>query len=206
MNMYKILFLTAVAGHLLCGYCDMLITYVEGGQFRFSELSDNIKMQNVFSKMPEGNPVRSMVLGTLALTLCFFGYYGLVHWTAQYAEGYSRIMFAGMSFFFLFGVAHHILCGAAEWIYIRFGLTDHAREAVIDFFKKTSVTMIVCYTGLLVFNAAYINAVLSRAVPLPLWAAAVNVIPLALIMVPLHIGGSMNWAGAAMFAALFLMV
>lgn len=34
-------------------------------------------------------------------------------------------------------VTHHVFCGAVEWMYIRLGRTNLAREAVSDFQKKT---------------------------------------------------------------------
>ena len=57
MSIVKILFLIAIAGHLLCGYCDCLLTYIPGGKkFDFKQMSDNEKMSEAFSGMPLKNP------------------------------------------------------------------------------------------------------------------------------------------------------
>lgn len=41
MSIIQILFLIAIAGHLLCGYCDYLLTYVPGGKkFGAKQLKD----------------------------------------------------------------------------------------------------------------------------------------------------------------------
>lgn len=42
MDTIKILFLIAIAGHLLCGYCDCLLIYIPGGKkFDYKKMSDN---------------------------------------------------------------------------------------------------------------------------------------------------------------------
>ena len=41
MTIMKILMLAAIAGHLLCGYCDCLLTYLPRGRFRFEDMKNN---------------------------------------------------------------------------------------------------------------------------------------------------------------------
>ena len=51
MSIIQILFLFAIAGHLLCGYCDCLLTYVPGGKkFGAKQLKDNVLMSKTFEK------------------------------------------------------------------------------------------------------------------------------------------------------------
>ena len=52
MSAMKITFLIAVAGHLLCGVCDCLLTYMPGGRFRFDDMKDNKRLSAVFKDMP----------------------------------------------------------------------------------------------------------------------------------------------------------
>jgi len=47
MSAMKITFLIAVAGHLLCGVCDCLLTYMPSGRFRFEDMKDNKRLSAV---------------------------------------------------------------------------------------------------------------------------------------------------------------
>ena len=68
MTMIKVLLLFAIVGHLLCGYCDCLLTYIPGGKkFGAKQLKDNTLMADTFENMPLNNPLLSMLLGCLAL-------------------------------------------------------------------------------------------------------------------------------------------
>ena len=64
MNLVKILFLIAVIGHLICGVCDCLITYVPGGKkLDVTKMSDNKFLSDTFANMPLRNPLISMLAG-----------------------------------------------------------------------------------------------------------------------------------------------
>ena len=58
----KIMFLVAIAGHLLCGYTDCLLTYLPGGKFRFEDMKDNEKLSVAFNGLPLKKPLMSMIL------------------------------------------------------------------------------------------------------------------------------------------------
>lgn len=207
MNILKVLFVLAIAGHLLCGYCDCLLTYVPGGKkFDYKQMSDNGSMSEVFSKMPLKNPRLSMVLGCLALLLCSAGYYGIYLWMKPFSNACAVILLIAAALFFIPGTAHHVFCGAAEWFYIRMGRTEEARGAVVHFFKETSATMIACYAGLLIFGATLFVAVVSGTTELPRWACVFNTVPLFIVLAPLRIGGTGNWCGAAMFLGLLFLI
>ena len=206
MTVTKLLMLTAVLGHLLCGCCDCLLIFAGGERFSFRAMSDNGKMRRVFSRMPIRNPLLSMLLGCLALCMCCGGYCALSVWMRQFSEPAGAAMLLSTVLFFIPGTAHHVFCGAAEWFYIRLGMTEEARAAVSDFFKKTSATMIVCYLGLIAFSTALFVTVVSGATSLPAWAAVFNVLLLAAVLFPLHVGGAVNWAGAVMFLGLLFLI
>ena len=55
MSAMKITFLLAIAGHLLCGVCDCLMTYMPGGRFHFEDMKDNDRLSAVFKGMPLRN-------------------------------------------------------------------------------------------------------------------------------------------------------
>ena len=92
------------------------------------------------------------VLGCLAMCMNCCGYYALCLWMKEFSATAAAILLISAVLFFIPGTAHHVFCGVAEWFYIRMGMTEEAREAITDFFKKTSITMIVCYLGLIVFS------------------------------------------------------
>ena len=86
------------------------------------------------------------------------------------------------------------------------GMTEEAREAITDFFKKTSITMIVCYLGLIVFSVTLFVMIVTGATSLPAWACVFNILLIASVLFPLRIGGAGNWAGAIMFLGLLFLI
>ena len=206
MTTIKILLLIAVFGHLLCGICDCLLIYTPSGKFGFQLMKDNDRMREAFRTMPLRNPMLSMLLGVLALLMNSGGYYALHLWMRQFSATAAVIMLIAAATFFIPGTAHHVFCGVAEWFYIRMGMTDDAREAITEFFKKTSVTMIACYLGLIVFSITLFVMVVTGATALPSWACIFNILLIASVLFPLRIGGAGNWAGAAMFLGLLFLI
>ncbi len=110
MNVMKITFLLAVIGHLLCGACDCLLTYMPGGRFRFEDMKDNDRLSAVFKDMPPRNSLLSMLLGCLAMFLFAFGYLALANWMRAYSEPCAVLMLISTVMVLTFGVAHHVFC------------------------------------------------------------------------------------------------
>lgn len=206
MSLIKILFLIAIIGHILCGVCDCLLTYVPGGKFGAEQLSDNDKLKATFSKMPLKNPLLSMLLGVLAMLMFSAGYYGIYLWLKEYSVTLAVIVLISSAVFIIPGVAHHVFCGAAEWFYIKMGMTEEARQTIIKFFKDTSSTMIVCYLGMAVFAVTLFIAVVTGKTDLPRCACIFNSALLYIPLFPLRIGGTGNWVGAIMFLGLFALI
>jgi len=207
MSFIKILFLIAIAGHLICGCCDCLITYVPGGKkFDFKMMSDNKSMSETFAKMPLKNINISMLAGCLAILMIACGYYGIYLWMSEFSKTFSVIILVAIGLFLSFGVAHHVFCGVAEWFYVRMGMTEDARQAVVKFFKDTSVTMAGCYLGLITLGVVLFISVVTGTTSLPQWACVINYIPFALLIMPFRIGGAGNWSGALMFFCLLLLI
>ena len=206
MSTIKILMLIALFGHLLCGICDCLLIYTPSGKFGFQLMNDNDKMRETFRTMPLQNPMLSMLLGVLALLMSCGGYFALYLWMRQFSIAAAVIMLIAAAVFYIPGTAHHIFCGVAEWFYIRMGMTENAREAITDFFKKTSVTMVVCYMGLIVLSITLFVMVVTGSTTLPSWACIFNILLIASVLFPLRIGGAGNWAGAIMFLGLIFLI
>ena len=198
--------LIAVFGHLLCGICDCLLIYTPSGKFGFQLMNNDDKMRETFRTMPLRNPMISMLMGVLALLMSCGGYFALYLWMRQFSATAAVIMLIAAAVFYIPGTAHHVICGVAEWFYIRMGMTKDAREAVMDFFKKTSVTMIACYLGMIVFSVTLFVMVVTGATALPSWACIFNILLIASVLFPLRIGGAGNWAGAVMFLGLLFFI
>lgn len=203
---FKGLMLLTFVCHLLLWHCDRIITYVDGGRFDFKALGDNRRLSKLMGKTPLDHPMQSMVLGAFGLTAMFPGYLALCAWMRQYSTVSAVIMFIGSVVSFLPGVAHHVFCGAVEWMYIRMGETEEARQIIVEFFRKTSSTMVACFVGLMVFAAAFLIPVVAGMTSLPRWAGIFNTLPLFLAMAAFRIVGTGNLAGAIMFAGLFFLM
>ena len=198
--------LIAVFGHLLCGICDCLLIYTPSGKFGFQLMKNDDKMRETFRTMPLRNPMISMLMGVLALLMSCGGYFALYLWMRQFSVTAAVIMLIAAAVFYIPGTAHHVICGVAEWFYIRMGMTKDAREAVMEFFKKTSVTMIACYLGMIVFSVTLFVMVVTGATALPSWACIFNIFLIASVLSPFRIGGAGNWAGAVMFLGLLFFI
>ena len=206
MTMIKTMMLIAVFGHLLCGICDCLLIYTPSGKFGFQLMKNDDKMREAFRTMPLRNPMISMLMGVLALLMSSGGYFALYLWMRQFSATAAVIMLIAAAVFYIPGIAHHVICGVAEWFYIRMGMTKDAREAVMEFFKKTSVTMIACYLGMIVFSVTLFVMVVTGATALPSWACIFNIFLIASVLSPFRIGGAGNWAGAVMFLGLLFFI
>ena len=197
--------LIAMIGHILCVFADRLLLCTPGGAFSFSDLKDNARMAKLFATKPESEPLRSIVLGTLAMFMQFFGYLALGIWMRPYSALWANGMIVGAAMIYTFGLAHHILGCAAEWIYIKSDHTETGRKLTSDFFGKTSATMIGCYGGILLFSVAQFIPVVTGMTLLPAWACVFNLLPLFLVQVPFNIPGAGNIAGAVMYLGLFIL-
>ena len=204
--MLKMLLLMGFVGHAICCACDRLLTFTPNGRFRLEDLGDDARLAIVFDGMPLRRPMASILLGVLSMGLSFWGYFGLYLWMKPVSAVCARVIIVASAMFFIPGVAHHVICGAIEWFYIRLGRTGELRRAILEFFRRTSVTMAVCYVALLVFSIAFFIPVVSGATPLPRWACVFNLLPLFAVLAPLRVVGAGNIAGAVMFAGLFFLI
>jgi len=195
----------AMIGHALCVYCDRLILCTPGGVFSYSDVKDNRRMAKLFTAKPESEPLRSLVLGTLAMFMQFFGYLALGIWMRPYSALWANIMIVGAAMIYTFGLAHHVQGCAAEWIYIKSDHTEAGRKLTADFFGRTSALMIGCYGGILLFSVAHFIPVVAGMTPLPAWACVFNLLPLFLVQAPFNVPGAGNIAGAAMYLGLFIL-
>lgn len=206
MTATKYMILLAFVGHMLCWHCDRLISYAPGGRFSADVLKDNDLMQKMYAGMPLKRMEVSMLLGVAAMTMELFGYLSVARWMEQFSAVYAAVFFAATVIAFMSGVVHHVFCGAVEWFYVRLGCTNEAREAIFEFFKKTSATMAVCFVSLLVFSVALFAAVVTGTTNLPRWACIFNLVIVFAVLAPFRIVGTFNLAGAGMFLGLLFVI
>lgn len=203
-SMIKIPLLLAVIGHILCGISDCFLGYSKKGRLDLKNVNDPDKMSAMFEDMPISYPLTSMLLGTFAITLFSFGYFEISNWISEFSGTASVIMFISAVVFLIPIVTHHVFCGAVEWMYIRLGRTNSAREAVLDFQKKTFPTMYVGYAGLLVFVITLFVMVVTGKTDLPQWTCIFNTLVIMLVLLPTKLPAKGNIAGAIMFLGLLI--
>lgn len=204
--MVRISILLAFIGQILCGISDFFLIYSQKGRLNFKNLNDPDKMCEMFEDMPLENPLRSILLGTLAITMFSFGYFELSNWMGTFSHTASVIMFISAVIFLIPIVTHHVFCGAVEWIYIRLGRTNSAREAVLEFQKKTGAAMFLGYAGLLVFMITLFVMTVSGNTTLPAWACIFNTLVIMVLLLPFKLPAKGNIAGAVMFLGLLFLI
>jgi len=197
----KAVLIIAGIGHLICGVTDCMLAYTKDGRFDFSDIKDNTKMQKTFSSMPLKQVVLAMLIGVFALFMASFGYIEISGWISETSPVICRIMLIASMFFIVLISAHHVLCGAVEWFYVKLGRTEEALKAVTDFFKSTIIAAIA-YVGLLVFAVLFFILVVTGKTDLPRWACVFNTLPAFLILAPTKVPAKGNIANAFMFLGL----
>ena len=203
----KTVLLIAFIGHVLCGICDCLLSYSPNGRLDLKgALKSPEKMREVFKDYPIRWSLLSIMFGVYAITAFGFGYLALSRWMEQYSDTASAVMYISAVVFLISIVVHHIICGLVEWLYVRLGRTDEARDAALEFQKKTIATMVVGYLGLAAFVITLFIMVIIGKTSLPQWACIINTLPLMIILLPTKLPAKGNIAGALMFFGLLLLL
>ena len=205
--MLKTVLFLAFIGHVLCGVCDCLLSYSPSGRLDLKGvLKSPDKMRTAFADMPLKWPLISIMLGVYAITAFGFGYLELSKWMGDFSGTASVIMYISAVVFLISIVVHHIICGLVEWLYVRMGGTDEAREVALEFQMKTIATMIIGYLGLAVFVITLFVMVVSGKTSLPQWACLFNTLPIMLLLLPTKLPAQGNIAGAVMYLGLFILI
>ena len=203
----KTVLLIAFIGHVLCGICDCLLGYSPNGRLDLKgALKSPEKMREVFKDYPVRWSLLSIMFGVYAITAFGFGYLALSRWMEQYSDTASAVMYISAVVFLISIVVHHVICGLVEWLYVRLGRTDEARDAALEFQKKTIATMVVGYLGLAAFVFTLFIMVITGKTSLPQWACVLNTLPLMIILLPTKLPAKGNIAGALMFLGLFIII
>ena len=201
----KIALIIACIGHIICGITDCMLAYMKNGRFEFSDVKDSKKMQKVFEGASLKQIELAMLMGVFALFLASFGYIGVSGIIRENSPVAGSIMLTASLFFIVLIAAHHVLCGATEWFFVRLGRTDDALNVIMDFFKRTS-SVAIAYAGLLVFDIFLFVMVVTGKTDLPRWACVFNTLPAFLILAPTKIPAKGNIANAFMFLGLAVLL
>jgi len=130
--MFKAVLLIAFIGHVFCGICDCLLSYSPSGRLDLKgALKSSDKMREVFMDYPIKWSLISIMLGVFSITAFGFGYLELSNWMKEFSQTASVIMYISAVIFLIPIVVHHIICGLVEWLYVRLGITDEAREVAL---------------------------------------------------------------------------
>ena len=204
--MLKLLLIVACIGHIMCGFCDCLLSYSKGRRLNLKDIKDSEKMSKMFEGMPLWQPMTSIILGVFSIIIFTFGYLALSSWMHKYNVTLSCVMLASTIVFVVPIAVHHVICGIVEWFYIKLGRTDEARSLVLGFQKETISTMFVGYLGWLVFLLVFFIEIVMGKTDLPIWACVFNTLPLMIILTPTKFAAKGNIAGALMFLGLAVLL
>jgi len=205
--MLKYVLFIAFVGHVLCGICDCLLSYSPSGRLDLKgALKSSDKMREVFKDYPIKWSLISIMLGVFSIIAFGFGYLGLSSWMNEFSHTASTIMYISAVIFLIPIVVHHIICGLVEWLYVRLGKTNEAREVVLEFQIKTIATMFIGYLSLAAFLITLFIMVVTEKTTLPQWACVLNTLPLMLLLTPTKLPATGNIAGAIMYLGLFILL
>lgn len=201
----KLMLIIACIGHVICGITDCMFAYTKNGRFDFANMKDEGKMKHVFSAMTLRQIEIGMMLGVVALFLASFGYMAVAEWMKNYGTVASNIMKISALFFLILISAHHVLCGAVEWFYVKSGMREGSLKEVTEFFKQTSFVAIA-YVGLLVYVITLFVMIVTGKTDLQRWTCIFNTLPAFLILTPTKIPAKGNIANAYMFLGLSILL
>ena len=179
-----------------------MLAYTPDGKFDMSQdTKDPERMKKLFAKMPLKQIEFSMLAGVFALFMAGFGYMELSRWAEKFSQTAGTVMYISGLFFIIPIAAHHVLCGAVEWFYVKLGRTEKALETVLIFFRRTAAAA-VAYAGLLVFCVTLFVLTISGNTDLPKWNCIFNTLPFFILLVPTKLPAKENIANALMFLCL----
>ncbi len=113
-------------------------------------------------------------------------------------------MFVAIAFSCIVGAAYHVKCAFAEYIFVKLGRDNRAKEIMIDLYKSAPILRL-CGVGLFVYIVALIVGIVTGIIGFPLWALIFTVLPIIIVMFPLRIVGTMHIAAmVSMLGWIFL--
>ena len=204
----RIMLALGVAGHAVNMYCDRILSIFPNGMLKLEDMKD-IGKEGKLAKLMEGVsekvPMRSAILGAFSLVLQFFGYFAITAYIYGLSKVYGSIMFVSIVLFIIVGTAHHVKYGLVEYVFIKLGRDEKARELMLAMFNSAPITRI-CYVGYLVYIVTLIVAIVSGVAAVPVWAVIFTVLPIFIAMFPFRIIGTLHIAAMVSLAAWIFLI
>lgn len=196
MIVFRLMLFAGILGHAINMYCDRILSIFPNGTLKLANIQ-KLREDNFAAKLMEcvspSVPLRSGVLGVFSIVLEFCGYAALAAYTYQRAAVFGAVMFAGTTFSCIVSSAYHLKCGLAEYVFLKYGRDERAKELMLDL-MDCGPALRSCYLGLLTYLITLMAAILTGAIGFPLWALLFTVLPIFLLMFPLQIVGTLHIA------------
>lgn len=203
----KLMFVLGIIGHAVNMYCDRIISVFSNGTIKLDNIKD-IEKDGVLAKMMEGVsadvPMRSAVLGAFALVLEFLSYFALSIYTYERSHVLGSIMFVSAACFCIVGTAYHVKTAMAEYVFVKLGRDGRGKDMMLDI-KDSAPVLRVCGAGMLVYIITLIAAIVTGVIGFPIWAVVFTILPIAILIFPFKIIGTLHIAAmVSMLAWIFL--
>lgn len=203
----KLMFVLGIIGHGVNMYCDRILSIFPNGTIKLDNIKD-IEKDGVLAKMMEGVsaevPMRSAVLGAFALVLEFLSYFALSIYTYERSHVLGSIMFVAAACFCIVGAAYHVKTAMAEYVFLKLGRDGRGKDMMLDI-KDSAPVLRVCGVGMVVYIIALIAAIVTGVIGFPIWAVVFTILPIAILIFPFKIIGTLHIAVmVSMLAWIFL--
>ena len=207
VTMIKVMIALGIIGHAINMYCDRILSIFPNGTIKFDNIKE-IEKDGVLAEMMEGVPaavpMRSAVLGAFALVLEFLSYFALSAYTFERSHALGAVMFVAIAFSCIVGAAYHVKCAFAEYIFVKMGRDNRAKDAMLDLYKSAPVLQL-CAVGIFIYVVVLIVGIVTGIIGFPLWALVFTIVPFVLLLSPLKIVGTMHIAAmVSMLGWIFL--
>lgn len=194
MIVLRIMLIAGIIGHALNMYCDRILSIFPNGTLKLANIQ-KIREGDFAAKLMEGVspdvPLRSGVLGVFAIVLEFLGYTALAAYTYEHAKVFGMIMFLGTAFTSIVSSAYHVKCGLAEYVFLKYGRDERAKEWMLDL-MDCGPALRSCYLGLVVYIVTLITAIVTGAIGFPMWAVFFTILPIFILLFPFQIIGTLH--------------
>ena len=207
VTIIRIMIALGIVGHAINMYCDRIISVFPNGTIKFNnfkEIGKDGVLADIMRGVSPDVPMRSAVLGAFSLVLQFLSYCGLSIYTYEQSPILGAIMFVMCAFFCIVASGHHVKCGVAEYVFLKSGCDNRAKELTLDLLSSGTILR-VCFFGLIIYLIALVVAIVTGVIGFPIWALLFTIVPVFIIMFPFRIIGTLHIAAmVSMLAWIFL--
>ncbi len=203
----RIMFALGVVGHAVNMYCDRILSIFPNGTIKLDNIKE-IEKEGVLAKMMEGVsadvPMRSAILGVLAMILEFFSYIALAFYIYGHSHAMGIIMFVTAACFCIIGAAYHVKYALAEYVFIKLGRDNKAKDLMLEV-KDSAPILKLCMVGMVIYIVTLIVGIVTGIIGFPIWAVIFTTLPIVVLLFSFKIIGTLHIAAmVSMLAWMFL--